>query len=118
MSESLWSRYIEELRGGATKFVEYEWGFISYSLPPQSDVVFVEDVYIVPESRDAAHAYSLLGAVEQAGRKAGRTHSLFVVRTDSINCAHNLRIYLAMGYVPVSAESGSIWLKRQMSEGE
>lgn len=117
MDPSLWSRYIQEIRSGRTSFIEKEWGFVSYSLP-EGDSVFVEDIYIVPDFRDAAHAYALLGEVEQAGRKAGKSHSIFVVACASASAATNLRVYLAMGFVPVAADSGNIWLKRAFKEGE
>ncbi len=113
---SLWADYVTELRGGDVRFIEYEWGFLSYSLKGES--VFCEDIYIKPDYRDASHAYKLLGEAEQAGLAAGKTQSVFVVRTDSVDCAKNLKTYLAMGFSPCGAESGSIWLKRELSAKE
>lgn len=117
MMPSLWARYVTELRGGAVVFLEEEYGFMSYSLP-HGDSVFVEDVYIVPECRDAVHALLMLSKVEAAGLKAEKTHTVFIVRVESAAAAYNLRIYLAMGFSPVSAESGNIWLKREIKAGE
>lgn len=112
--KSLWARYIEEMFDGRVTFIEYEWGFIAYSFPPEyPDAVFVEDVYIVPEQRNASHALRLHAEVIRAGRKAGKKRSLFIVRLDSAACAENLRIYLAMGFVPCATGNGTIFLTRK-----
>lgn len=111
---SLWAQYIAELTGNQTHFIEEEWGFISYSLPAGGDSVFVEDVFVVPAQRDAAHAYQLLGRAEAAGLADGRPYSVFVVQTDSPLAQQNLRIYLALGFSPIAADSGKIWLKREI----
>ncbi len=115
---SLWAKYIEETFPGHTQFIEYDWGFISYSFPEQyPDCVLAEDIYIEPSSRDCAHALQLHSEVMAEGRKRGKTHSLFVVRLDSPRCTENLRIYLAMGFVPCEANLGRILLKRHFKTG-
>lgn len=111
MAHSLWSKYIAELKGGTTNFFEEEWGFISYSFP-EGDSVYVEDIYVMPEYRNAYRALDLLGRVETAAKGRGKTHSLFVVTCGLSGAAKNLRTYLAMGFEPVVADSGKIWLKR------
>lgn len=116
---SLWARYIAELRGGKCQFLEYEWGFISYSYPEHlQDAVMVEDVFVVPEQRDAAHAYLLHNEVVGIAAAAGKRRSIFIVRTDSPLAANNLRIYLALGFVPIAAANGEIYLSRNFDNKE
>lgn len=117
MAPSLWNQYVTELLGGRTKLIEHEWGFISYSLP-DGDSVFAEDIYIIPECRDAAHALRLLVEVERAGLSAGKTHTMFIIRLDSPQASYNMRIYLAMGFVLVLADNARIFLKREILKGE
>lgn len=116
---SLWADYISELTSGRITFIEEDWGFISFSFPDHApDCVFAEDIYIVPGKRDASRAYQLLGRVEQAGLKSGKTHTLFTVRADAANASNNLRMYLAMGFLLVDSSQGTIWLKRQINISE
>lgn len=115
---SLWADYITELRYGTCKFIEYPWGFISYSVPEGGDCIFLEDIYIVPEHRDAARAYRLLSEVNAIGLELNKVNSVFIVRVDTPEASKNLRMYIAMGFTVSAADAGSIWLKRAITKEE
>lgn len=109
---SLWSAYVSELRRDIV-FIERDWGFISFSFPDFApDCVYAEDIYVLPSRRGEGLALELIAQVEAAGRKAGKQNLLAIVKTVSLTCAESLKAHLAVGFVPVAAESGNIWLKR------
>lgn len=112
MAPSHWAAYVNEMLPGKVTFIEKEWGFVSYSL--QGDSVYIEDLYVVPAERNPSKLYELIKAAEEAGHLAGKVATLCSVRVDSPRCADNLRMHLALGAVPVSAESGTIYLKRKI----
>lgn len=110
---SQWADYVNEVKGGTVTFIERDYGFISYSFPLNApDCIYAEDVYIVPEHRRSKKALELVTAVEDAGRKANKQYVLAVISVASFTSVESLKAHLAVGFVPVLAESGSIWLKR------
>ncbi len=110
MIPSLWARYIEELRD--TRFIEYEWGFISWSL--MEECIYLEDIYIVPEKRREGLALRLVEEAEEIGRKAGKAFSMAVIRLENKGHTESLKAHLAAGFVPFLTENGKIWLKRKI----
>lgn len=111
---SLWADYIGELRD--TKFIEYEWGFISYSILP--DCIYLEDVYVVPKRRREGLALRLVEEAEAHGVEAGRKFSMAVIRLENKGHTESLKAHLEVGFVPYLTENGKIWLNRKIGPKE
>lgn len=112
---SLWSDYIAELSGGTRRFIEKDWGFVSYSYPSWAqDSIFVEDMYIVPAERSSGRGSDLLEEVCEIGRLAGKRFVLANVEIDTEICVGALRAQLAVGLVPIGANNGKIMLRRPL----
>jgi L-amino acid N-acyltransferase YncA len=117
--KSLWARYMEELRD--TRFIEKEWGFISYSFITDVSgeaVIYLEDVYVIAEKRREGLALSLVEEAEALGFAAGVRSSLAVIRLENKGHAESLKAHLAVGFVPSLAEGDRIWLKREIKPKE
>ncbi len=114
---SLWSEYREALCG--TKFLEYEWGFLSYSeLPDVPDCLLVEDCFVRPEARKQGRGRELIKEVSDIGRKAGKARLVCSVRVTFKGCAASLAAQLAVGFVPHGLEGDRIWLSRLIEPEE
>lgn len=117
MVPSLWARYIGELRGGSTTFIEKEWGFASYDfLPFALDSIYIDDLYVVPERRKEGLAMQLIAEIEEAGRKVSKQFILTVVKTETATCTESIKAQLHVGFMVVATDSGNIWLKREISK--
>jgi len=104
---SLWAQYRAEVSDSV--YLEEEYGFIAYSLLP--DAVLIEELYVVPEQRRTGLGLSLFCRVEELARTAGKSASLACVRLDSRAAAESLKTHLNVGFSPISAENGIIWLR-------
>lgn len=117
MEQSLWAQYVRELRGDAApQFIEYPWGFISFT-QPRPETIYIEDIYVVPKERGGDLMYKLIGEAEATGHKLGASEVVCSVRVDSPSASRNLRIYLTMGAAPTSAHDGRIYLARKIKVG-
>lgn len=108
VSKSLWARYIEELRD--TRFIEKEWGFISYSI--MENCIYLEDVYVIPERRREKLAVQLVEEAEAIGVLAGKTWSMAVIQMDNNFHDESLQAHLQVGFKSYLCENNKIWLKR------
>ena len=117
-SPSLWAQYSAEIRSDVT-FIERPWGFISYSFPLGApNCIYAEDIYVVPDKRGTGCALALIAEVEDAGHKAGKEYFLASIKIASRTCAESLKAHLAVGFVPISTDSATIWLRRAIPRGE
>lgn len=113
---SLWSDYIRELRGeDAHQFIEFPWGFVSYSFPKWAEnCIQIEDMYVVPEERKSGRGTELLSMVRTIGLKAGRKYVTAQLELNTECFEGSMRAQLAKGFVPVAAENGKLWLRREV----
>ena len=112
MKASLWARYITELLGGERIFIERDFGFISYSLPKlPNDVLWLHDIYVVPDQRGEGRGRELFETACEVGRKAGRTYILTQIEIGTKIYTESLKAHLQVGLVPIAAEGGKIILK-------
>lgn len=112
MTPSMWIRYQRELRD--VQALEKEYGFVYYTILP-TKVLHIEDVWIHPDFRSSGKTRELLAELEEIGRTSGCTQFLGHIDVISKTCTDSLRMQLALGFVPFSAEAGRIWLKRDIA---
>lgn len=114
--KSLWFQYLEEC--GGDQVIEYDWGFVTYRFVDKS--VYMPEIFVVPERRDAGLARILVSEVEDIARAAGAEQLLGSV---CMNLPEHIKIgsiygQLALGFVPVMAESGKLWFSLKINYGE
>ena len=111
---SLWSDYLKELRGeDAHQFIELPWGFVSYSFPQWAPTcIQIEDMYVVPEERKLGRGNELLGMVQAIGLKAGKLFVTAQLELNTLTFENAMRVQLAAGFIPIAAENGKIYLRR------
>lgn len=114
---SLWAQYVEEIRGGSTKYIEYPWGFIAYSFPDFApDCIYAEEIYVIPKERRNGRSMQLLKEVEELGRKAGKVATLGIVRMTSTSSHYTLKGHLDVGFIAIGTESNAVWLRKPIPE--
>lgn len=112
---SLWAEYINELRGGKVSFIEQEHGFISWSFPEWAhNCIMINDIYVRPDARMQGVGKLLLEQVCEIGRKAGRLYVTSELHLDTCIYAESMRAQIAVGFVPVAAENGRIFMRRSL----
>lgn len=113
MAPSLYTRYIKELTGGGRMAIEHDWGFVHFQMPAWApDCVVVDDLYVIPEKRLTGAGRELFEQVCEAGRKAGKSAVLAVIEVANVKAASAWKAQLAVGLVPVHAESGKVWMRK------
>lgn len=108
--KSHWACYREEYAG--TKFIEHEFGFVSYSLLP--DCIFIEDIWVAPEQRKSGLGQSLIEEAEAVGRAEKKLFSLVRIDLNAATIPGNLKAALAIDFIPFRADNNQIWLKRNI----
>ena len=111
---SLWAQYVDELLGGYKKFIECEWGFISYTFPTWIDAVQVEELYIVPEQRKHGRGRELFDRVCEIGREQKKEFVIAQLEMNSVVVGESIKAHLAVGLVPVAAELGKILMRKKL----
>lgn len=118
---SLWSDYIQELRGpGFREFLEYPDCFAVYSIPklePWNDCVIIHDMYVKPELRKQGRGSVLLDDIAEIGRKAGRSYIAAELELGTLSFESAFRSQIAAGFVPFSAQNGIIVMRKEITNG-
>jgi GNAT superfamily N-acetyltransferase len=109
--KSLWAQYEDEVLGGRHKYIEKEWGFITYEFL-EPDVLHLIHIYVIPERRKEGLALTLVEEAEQIGREAGMKWSLAHIEINRATTVGSLFAHLKAGFVPHHTEPGIIYLKR------
>jgi hypothetical protein len=66
---SLYAQYLKERRNG--ECIENEYGFITYHILKEENMVYIEDVYIIPEARQSHKAVELWDKVLAITKEMG-----------------------------------------------
>lgn len=110
---SLWAQYVEEVRGGVTKYIEYPWGFIAYSFPDFApDCIYAEEVYVIKSERRNGRSMQLLKLTEDVGRRSGKIAVLGIVRMTSKSSHYTLKGHLDSGFIAIGTETNAVWLRK------
>lgn len=110
---SLWAQSCEEY--DETKCIEYDWGFITYRFI--NDVVFMPDLYIVPDKRRLGFGLRLLTEVESIAKREGKLWLASEIRLSSKGAVEALKAHLGVGFKPTSAQSDIIVMSREVPRG-
>jgi len=86
---SLYGQYIAERRGQG--IIETDYGFISFDYPTQ-DIVFIVDMYIVPEKRESGLGNELVYAMCREAVKSGHTQLVSGVDLSAPGAERNCKI--------------------------
>jgi GNAT superfamily N-acetyltransferase len=115
-SPSLWAQYITEVRQGNVKFIEYEWGFISYEFPVWAqDAILALDLYVIPEGRRAGRGSQLMEEVMGIGRLAGKKWFLGHVEIGTGVTNESMRAHIGAGMIPIGANNDKILMRRPLN---
>lgn len=108
--KSLWARYREER--GEAKFIEYDWGFISYSI--NGEECYIQDYYIIPEKRGEGLAWKLAKEVEKRALDAGCKYLTGSVIVGSKDDTKSLKILLHYGMKLLSVNGNIIYMIKEL----
>lgn len=116
---SLWSQYIDELRGPEHRhFIEYPDCFVSYSFPDWApSCILIHDMYVIPDLRKSGRGSALLSDVCELGRKAGKVAVLAELELATRTFDQAFRAQIASGFVPIAAQNGIICLRKEITGG-
>ncbi len=113
---SLWADYVKELRGEhAPQFIEFDWGFISYTFPEKhANCINIEDIYVIPSERKSGKGTELLDMVRAIGLKAGKKYVTCQLELHTKVYQVSLKAQMAAGFIPIAAENGKIYSMREV----
>ena len=107
---SLWSEYKKEI--SAVQFLEYEHGFISYSI--SNDYVYIEDIFVIPEKRRSNLAKEMADFVVQIGKSKGCTKLFGSIETKIKDPHRSLQVLLSYGMKLHSAVGSIVYFVKEI----
>lgn len=110
MSKSLYAQYLEEK--GCRHIYETEYGFATYEF--QGELVYIVDIYVVPEMRKQGKAMTLALKVAEEARERGCRAVLGSVDPRARNSTESLKALLALGMEPLRCEGDLIYFIREL----
>ena len=110
MSKSLYAQYIEER--GCQHTYETEYGFATYEY--QGEVVYIVDIYVIPEMRKQGKALSLALKIAEEAKQKGCRAVLGSVDPRAKNSKESLKAILALGMVPLRCEGELVYFIREL----
>lgn len=110
MSKSLYAQYIEER--GRQHIYETEYGFATYEY--SQDLVYIVDIFVIPEARKQGKALSLALKVAEEAKEKGCKAVLGSVDPRAKNSTESLKAILALGMVPLRCEGELVYFIREL----
>ena len=107
---SLWAEYQSELLGAET--IETDDGFVTFF--DQPDAIYISELYVRRDRRSARITNGFRDQIEAIARERGKLRLISSVKISTNTCSKSLMFNLAHGFVPFLAESGIIWLKKEI----
>ncbi len=109
---SLYAQYLRERTHDG--IIEDEHGFATYRLL-LPDIIYLVDLFVVPEMRLQAHASFLAEQVCQIGRDNSCTDLMGTVNLNCKGASSGIKTLLAYGMHPESATDNFIVFKKRIS---
>lgn len=113
---SPWAKYLKERYG--VDSIEIGGSFVTYEVKAEASCIEICDLYIAAESRGGGGARTFLGALETQAKDLGLREIVTRVWLKAPGFARSLRLALAAGFEPRSAESGCITLSKEVLHGK
>ena len=95
---------------------ETNTGFATYYYTSYNDekAVYIEDIYVAPEYRNAAAASLISKVVQNIAIEEGCLHLLGTVDVSRPTATDSLRVLLAHGMTVVTNENNLIWFTKEL----
>jgi len=108
--DELYERYLEERQ--ATSVVKGAKSFATYRFVDQ--YIYLEDIFVLPECRDADEGKQLLEAVAAIGRAKGYSKLMGSVVPSLPGAARMLRVMLHVGFELHASEKDIVYLVKEI----
>lgn len=107
----MYSAYIREKTNKS--ILETKHGFATFSFP-DVNTVYIEDIYILPESRKSKEASELADRIAEIGKSKGCNRLLGSVVPSTKNSTDSIKVLLAYGMHLDSATNDFILFKKEI----
>lgn len=107
---SHYADYLKEC--GYKEILETEDGFATYCFFGQE--CYIEDIYVVPESRKKDVASSMAQTIEEIARQRGCTFLSGSVNTAIKDPTRSIKVLLAYGFKFVKASEALLWFRKDL----
>jgi len=107
---SNYADYIKEREGSRT--IEDEHGFLTFKI--LEDCVFIQDLYIRPESRRMLYASEYADHVTSLAKELGHDKIVTSVDLNALNANQSLKVIMAYGFKLYYLEANEIYLFKEI----
>jgi len=106
----LYRAYLKEREGA--ELIAYEWGWCSYRV--EADHVYLIDIYVVPEERQAGRGVQLLSQVENVALEFGKPAVLGSIATNVQGADKMYKIMNGLGFKIHSSDKDIIYMIKEI----
>ncbi len=108
---SLYAQYAKELLNRSV--IETDTGFVTYRYL-DDNTVYIENIYVIPASRDARQSYELADAVAKLAKADGLTKMLGSVTPSAANSTISLKVLLSHGFKLKASANDIIYFEKEL----
>lgn len=112
--QSNYAKYIKEREGKS--IVEDENGFATYSF--QEHMVYIEDIYVIPEKRKMNVASKYADIIAEEAKKLGYNQLLGSVVPTANGATTSLKVLLGYGFKVYAASDNIIYFIKDIGENK
>ena len=107
---SHYAQYVFEREG---KYVlEKDYGFASYKI--KDDALLIQDMYVVPESRNQKKSFELADELSEIAKNKGCKYLLAGVSPQAVGATHSMLVQIRYGFKLLGCEPNMIWFKKEI----